>query len=100
MTRMPRDVKSAKGPGSSASQPPMQTTNPFPNPILETGPENEHEEHPLPPYSEEDTASQTRDAPGPAGGEERQAQVARVPESNAVNASSEVHITGPLHVLG
>lgn len=107
MTKMPRDVKTAQGPGAG---PAMQTTNPFPNPILT--PESEafsapgNEEHPLPPYSEEDTASQsqsrsqTLEAPPPPQVHQQQPQTGRVPESNAVNASSEVHITGPLHVLG
>jgi hypothetical protein len=82
MTRIPADTKDAKSPQS----PPMPTTNPFPNPILEL----DFGAHDLRPYSESDAASQSREIPPPPP--------QKIPESNAINAHSEVHITGPLHV--
>jgi hypothetical protein len=93
MTLIPADTKDAKGPQG----PPMATTNPFPNPILEP----EINAHDLPPYSETDTASQTRDLPPPPPQAPLPAQKPqKIPESNAINAHSEVHITGPLYVHG
>jgi hypothetical protein len=91
MTLIPADTKDVKGPQG----PPMPTTNPFPNPILE--PESNHPE--LPPYSETDTTSQTRELPPPPPPQARPPPQ-KIPESNAINAHSEVHIKGPLHVLG
>jgi hypothetical protein len=86
MTLIPADTKDAKGP----QEPPVvPTTNPFPNPILEP----EYNTHDLPPYSETDSSSQTREVPPPP-------PVERIPESNAVNAPVEVHLSGPIHVLG
>lgn len=92
MTLIPADTKDAKGP---QRPPAMPTTNPFPNPILV--PEFNHPD--LPPYSETDTASHTRELPPPPP-PRAQPPSQKIPESNAINAHSEVHITGPLHVLG
>jgi len=88
MTLIPADTKDAKGP----QEPPViPTTNPFPNPILEPG----YNTHDLPPYSETDSSSQAREVPHPPP-----PAVQRIPESNAVNAHAEVHLSGPIHVLG
>jgi hypothetical protein len=91
MTLIPADTKDAEGPQG----PPMPTTNPFPNPILEP----EINAHDLPPYSETDTSSQTRKIPPPQAPLPAQ-RPQKIPESNPINAHSEVHINGPLHVLG
>jgi len=99
MTIIPADTKDAKGP---QGPPPMQTTNPFPDPILEQYAYPHGHPHDLPPYSETDAGSEPRDIrpPPPPAQQPIQQPVQKIPESNAINAHSEVIIKGPLHVLG
>lgn len=91
MTLIPADTKDAK---SLQIPHPMPTMYPFPDPIIG----QDGGEHDLPPYSETDTASQTRE-PAPLVQTEVPVQQ-KLPESNAVNARGAVELVGPLHILG
>lgn len=112
MTLIPVDTKDVKGPSENGyPAPPQATTNPFPNPILQNQAYSESDfdsENPPPYTPTESMSSSTRDLPpiaettrhpepflGPSS-----VPAGRIPESNAVNASSAVNITGPLRVLG
>lgn len=117
MTRIPEDTKDVKGPSDNGyPAQPQPTTNPYPNPILPTQSysASDFDSGNPPPYTPSDfLSSSTRDLPPDQqvslndGARDREPFIgshsvpaAKIPESNAVNASSAVNLTGPIHVLG